>query len=466
MSTTQPVPTAICYDVEDIIAPESDDAVLWLAEILHAHDLTGSFMIVGEKARLWERRGRRDVIEALKKHHLSYHSTWHSVHPTTTEICLDKSFAEGMDALWEWDRQGWSDAERILGRPLLGWARTGSSWSPSVMGLMGLMGRGYAYSLVRLPGHNVCWYANCLGFYGEGIGGFDEVLYEDALFTKQFEFVQREVDRFLAEPHAGATWLCWFMGHPTRFISTDFWDGVNFAKGANPPPAEWKPAPQHDPSLIPLMQKNYHQVCEFLRQDRRLEVVGWGDLLRRYDGQRPSASHAELTEIAHQIADTREVLFTDFFTAAEILWMLCQAVTTPQERYARPHLYGPLTRPPVSTVTTWPGDAILQAAAGVLAATRSGFLPATVAVGGEGIGIGTYFIALAQAFLGQETISAPADAPYPPVAEAVAEHAGESIPGWIIHPDNMDLTNLLEQTRLQCWALKPAWERNHLFGQP
>src|SRR5438874_4908576 len=188
------MPTVLCFDVEDIIAPESDDAVLWQSDILAENGLTGSFMIVGEKARLWERRGRRDVIESLKRHHLSFHSTWHSVHPTTTEICLDKDFAEGMDALWEWDRQGWADAERILGRPLIGWARTGSSWSPSVMGLMGRMGRAYAYSVVRLPGHNVCWYAGCLGFHGEGVGGFDATFVDDAAFEQRLRETQQDID--------------------------------------------------------------------------------------------------------------------------------------------------------------------------------------------------------------------------------------------------------------------------------
>ncbi len=193
---TSKIPTVLCFDVEDLIAPESDDAVLWLAEILAEHGLTGTFMVVGEKARLWERRGRRDVIEALKKHDIAFHSTWHSIHPTTTEICLDKNFAEGMDALHEWDGEGWRDTERILGRPLIGWARTGTSWSPSVMGLMGRMGRAYAYSLVRLPGHNVCWYAGCLGFYGEGVGGFDETFYDDDLFGPRLERVMRQVDEY------------------------------------------------------------------------------------------------------------------------------------------------------------------------------------------------------------------------------------------------------------------------------
>lgn len=456
------LPTVLCFDVEDIIAPESDDAVYWLAEILHEHDLTGSFMVVGEKARLWESRERQDVIEALKKHHLAFHSTWHSVHPTTTEICLDRDFRQGIDALWEWDRQGWADAERILGRPLLGWARTGNSWSPSVMGLMGRMGRAYAYSRVRLPGHNVCWYAGCLGFYGEGVGGFDATFYADRLFEEKLASVREEVEQYAAAQRRGAQWLCFFMCHPTRVISTVFWDAVNFARGANPPRDAWKPAPQHDPALIPTMQKNYRRLCDYLRTNPRLEVVGWGELIRRYDGQRPFATQAELEAIARRVADEQQVLFTDYFTAGEILLLLCRAVRAPQERYPRRSVYGPLSLPPASPSGSWAAQDIKDAAQTVEEAARTGYLPSSVDVGGHTLGLGTFFVALAQALLGRDPVTGPADAPYPPEAEAIAREVAEALPGWIIHPDNMDLSLLLDQTRLQCWTLKPAWPRESL----
>lgn len=458
-SASRRIPAALCFDVEDLISPESDDAVLWLAEILHEYGLTGSFMVVGEKARLWERRGRRDVIEALKKHHIAYHSTWHSVHPTTTEICLDKDFAQGMDALWEWDRQGWQDTERILGRPLLGWARTGSSWAPSVHGLMSRMGRGYIYSLIRLPGHDVCWYANSLSFYGAGIGEFDESYCDDAVFARYLERFHRDVDSYVASGHKGADWICVFMCHPTRVISTAFWDAVNFAKGANPPREQWKPAPRHDRALIPTMQANYRKLCEMLRSDPRLEIVGWNELLYRYDGQRPGTSESELQEIARRIADERRVLFTDRFTAGEILLMLCRAVSEPAAFYARPTVFGPLTTPPASDVGAFSAEDVKRAATPVLKASESGYLPASVAVGGQSVGLGTYFTAMAEAYLGNERVSGPADSPYPDEAEEIGRDVSGSIPDWIIHPENMDLTTVLEQTRLQCWALKPAWPR-------
>lgn len=464
-AATERIPTALCFDVEDIIAPECDDAVLWMAEILTEYGLTGSFMIMGESVRLWEQRGRQDVIEALKRHHLAFHSTWHSVHPTTTEICLERDFAQGMQAIWEWDREGWEAAERILGVPLLGWARTGNSWAPAIMGLMGRKGRAYAYSQVCLPGRNICWYAGCLGFYFDGtFGGFDATFYDNALFSNRLKQVQGQLEEYVHSDRRGAEWVNFFMCHPTRAISTEFWDAGNFANGANPPRSEWKPAPQHDRALIPTMQSNFRLLCEYLHGEEQLEIVGWGDLIRRFDGQRPFATHPELMKIAQRIADERQVLFTDHFTAAEILLMLCRAAVNPQERYVRTTAYGPLSLPPVSSTQTMSAGDVKAAAPGVLEVSKTGYLPASVTVAGRTVGLGTYFVALAEATLGRSQVSGPPDAFYPIEAEEVAAEVARALPDWIIHSDNMDLTQLLEQTRLQCWTLKPALSREQLIG--
>jgi hypothetical protein len=459
---SHPVPTALCFDVEDIVAPEEDDAVLWLADILHEHGLTGTFMVVGERWRQWERRGRQDVIEALKRHHVGYHSTWHSVHPTTTEICLDKDFAGGMDALQAWDGQGWADAERILGRPILGWGRTGNSWSPSLMGLMGRMGRAYIYSPVELPRHGVCWYAGCLAFGDIAIGGFDPTYCDDALFGEKLTDSRGEIEQFFAGDRCQAGWLCVFLGHPTRVIHDGFWDAVNFTRGANPPREAWKPAPRHPDSLVPVMQRNYSRLCEYLRNEPRLEIAGWGDFIQRYDGQRPFATHEQLLALARQVVNSRRVIFSDFFTAGEMLLMMCRALAQPSERYARPTVYGPLTTPPVSKSTQFGCEWVRRAAPAVLEAASSGYLPATVELACDQVGLGTFFGLAASTLIGDRIAIGSADAPYPEEAYAIGRQVERLIPEWIIHPNGMDLENLLEQTRLQCWALKPAWQREDL----
>src|SRR5829696_6995862 len=70
------------FDTEDYILPASDDAAMWVAEFLTKQGIKATFKVVGEKARTLEKRKRSDVIAALKKHEIGYHSNWHSVQPT------------------------------------------------------------------------------------------------------------------------------------------------------------------------------------------------------------------------------------------------------------------------------------------------------------------------------------------------------------------------------------------------
>src|SRR5262245_42505113 len=50
------------FDTEDFLLPADDDATLRLAELLSARGVRATFKLVGEKARVLERRGRTDVI--------------------------------------------------------------------------------------------------------------------------------------------------------------------------------------------------------------------------------------------------------------------------------------------------------------------------------------------------------------------------------------------------------------------
>src|SRR5215475_1438178 len=77
-----PIYVTLWFDTEDYILPQSDDAAKRLAETLTRLGVRATFKIVGEKARTLERRGRKDVIAALKKHEIGYHSNTHSQQPT------------------------------------------------------------------------------------------------------------------------------------------------------------------------------------------------------------------------------------------------------------------------------------------------------------------------------------------------------------------------------------------------
>src|SRR5262249_21517717 len=82
------------FDTEDYILPASDDAALRVADFLSKQGIRATFKVVGEKARTLERRKRLDVIAALKKHEIGYHSNWHSTQPTPAMYASNLSWDE------------------------------------------------------------------------------------------------------------------------------------------------------------------------------------------------------------------------------------------------------------------------------------------------------------------------------------------------------------------------------------
>jgi hypothetical protein len=71
----------ICFDTEDPINPEADDALLRLARLYEKAGIQACYFMVGEKARMLRERGRKDVLDALKKHEIDYHGNYAFEYP-------------------------------------------------------------------------------------------------------------------------------------------------------------------------------------------------------------------------------------------------------------------------------------------------------------------------------------------------------------------------------------------------
>src|SRR5262245_25337710 len=84
------------FDTEDYILPASDDAARRVADWLSQEGVRATFKVVGEKARTLERRGRQDVIAALRKHEIGYHSNWHSTQPSPAMYLSTLNWDEGV----------------------------------------------------------------------------------------------------------------------------------------------------------------------------------------------------------------------------------------------------------------------------------------------------------------------------------------------------------------------------------
>src|SRR2546430_1101518 len=90
-----PVYVVLWFDTEDYIEPSADDAALRIATELEKLGARATFKIVGEKARVMEQRGRRDVIRALARHDIGYHTNFHSIQPTPALYLRDMGWLDG-----------------------------------------------------------------------------------------------------------------------------------------------------------------------------------------------------------------------------------------------------------------------------------------------------------------------------------------------------------------------------------
>src|SRR5262245_20281268 len=124
------------FDTEDYILPASDDAALRVADFLSREEIRATFKVVGEKARTLERRGRTDVIAALKKHEIAFHANWHSVQPSPAMYLANLGWDEGVAEFLRREGPGFEDVKRIFGQSPTCYGQPGSSWGPQSYGAM------------------------------------------------------------------------------------------------------------------------------------------------------------------------------------------------------------------------------------------------------------------------------------------------------------------------------------------
>jgi hypothetical protein len=105
----------LVFDTEDVYyAPEYriDDIPGWLSEIMTETGITGTFFVMGEKARSMLDRGRADVLEKMAEHDIGSHQQGNR-HPLVPEVLQGKGWQEGVEAMRryeDWVREAHVDA--------------------------------------------------------------------------------------------------------------------------------------------------------------------------------------------------------------------------------------------------------------------------------------------------------------------------------------------------------------------
>jgi hypothetical protein len=228
------------FDVEDYVTPESDMALGRLIDIFDRHGLKATFKMVAEKVRGLERRGHQDIIGKLHAHDIGYHTDSHSRPPSISEYLMDCDWEGGIAEFTRREQAGLDTLKRAFQRTPSCYGQPGGAWAPQVYpalrkwGIPVYLDAGPWVSLSGRP-HRYCDVLDLLGLEtlkSIGIsGGHKEVSRRQAQFS---EWVGR------LGPTGGEISL---YAHECEFATRTFWDGVNYARGADTPREKWQPAP-------------------------------------------------------------------------------------------------------------------------------------------------------------------------------------------------------------------------------
>lgn len=459
----------VVFDVEDYITPVADsvdEIPKWLAETMTEVGVTGTFFVIGEKARSLEARGRQDVIAAMAAHDIGSHTNYGSIHPTVTEILENADWDQGVMAMLENESAGFEELERIFGIPVRSLARHGGSYGPQLVYALGQMGKSYVYSPISLPGKNVVWFCNTLNFHGD-YGAFDDSYYRDDLFEPVFDSLKKNFKSDIE----GLDMISFFACHPTKVRAEQFWD-FNFYEGANPAPDSLKPPALRPAESMTTARKNFRRLMQFLKEQDGIEITTISDLMDRFSYQPESISKEDLRSIAERITSEEQVVYDKVYSPAELFEALVVSLSEYSDKGKLPGKIqrvsplGPMMMPPqVPEASSLTYDQVMELAALALDSIRNlGYLPSALSSGEGLLGTGsmlhlfsTVFLDISRKVQKERYEVIPFD-PYPMEREMEIISEVLSCKDWIVHRTDLDMSHLADMTRMQLWTLKPAHE--------
>ncbi|MBI2685450.1 MAG: hypothetical protein HYX27_03965 [Acidobacteria bacterium] len=436
---TRPVYYLLWFDTEDYIDPASDDAALRLATTLEKMGLRATFKVVGEKARGLEKRNRLDVIKALSRHDIGYHTNYHSIPPAPAAY---QRILHPLEAVEEFSRReepGLRDVQRIFGILPSCYGQPGDSWGPAAnvalrrWGVPVYMDDGGQVGLNGQP----FWLGGML--YVFNLKGY--TLRPDINHPETLQATNKKFDDMVASLRAKGGGVIQTYFHPTEFSSTEFWDAVNFLGGNYTPPGDYKMPRRRSPEPAENAYKTLFEFVRHIQSIPDVQIVTARELPLLFENpvQRPSASDAR-----RQFQSSIDMQ-GPYSAADQLLALLGME---PQ------YVDGPVARGQTvvlgETLSRILFDRAKLDAVGYIETHRR--LPHTVWAGSQRLSLPDFAATLAGDDGGpvvqiRKGVTA--------FERYVAADTDKNY-GWVIHPKGFAAPELLEQARLQAWTLKPA----------
>ncbi len=466
-----PVYVILWFDTEDYVLPQSDDSAKRIAEFLTSQGVHATFKVVGEKARTLERRHRNDVIAALNKHTIAYHSNYHSwrVSPAEFEQFLD--WHDGVEEFIRREQPGIDSIRRIFGRMPTAYGQPGYSWCPEAQPALRKMGI-HVYlddgDQVGLDGKPY-WYGGILNIYD--MKYIDDFRPNDD--WTNVEQVKANFGKAYAALHQSGGGLISIYFHPCEFIHKEFWDAVNFSHGAEPPRSEWKLPPMKSPEEQARSFAFLEKFVEYMKTFP-VRFVTAPQTLKLYPDAaqtRPFSKH-DLAEIARNVQPAVSFqVYRDYdLSASEVLWLLNTYVSRVIQNAPSQFIeldgtpLGPSnddTNAPMAGPVQVPWYQFRWAVQDVESALQTNRqVPTVVWIGDEPYPPASYLVALAHVAGGLlEGRQPPKNVTLSPAHLDTTKYVAKNTHDtwdWPIFRPGFNGKHLLDLAKLQTWTLKPA----------
>jgi len=462
------------FDTEDYLSPNADDSALHLANFLTGEKIKATFKVVGEKARVLEQRGRTDVIEALKKHEIGFHTNYHSVPPTPSQYLSGLGWDEGVAEFMRREGPGVADLRRIFGVNPTCYGQPGSSWAPQAFGGMkawGLKAYMDAGSHLGVDG-KPHYYSGLLTMYKlthhprTALGGEKDLAEGKERFQKSYDQLMKEGGGIISIYY-----------HPCEWIHKQFWDSI-YKNGASPAREDWKMPPQKTPEETKVAFETFEAWIRYIETlpDLRFITVSEAAWVYRDQALDRTFTAAELKEIAAGVGDQVDFQRRGDYTLApsEIFALLNPIVA------ARSVEWGPMKKdvPPLTSekfagtpqgpsepvpalaaplTTTW-SEFARTAALVQQSLDHHGRIPPVIWLGTVGVPPEAYYTALARVAPLVLDGKTPETVEIRPAAYTIGARVADDNPkifGWLF-PEGFHAPAMMALARRQAWTIKPA----------
>jgi hypothetical protein len=194
------------------------------------------------------------------------------------------------------------------------------------------------------------------------------------------------------------------------------------------------------------------------------------DAMKEFSHQKESITQAKLAEIASGILAKKKIIIDNHYSPAEVFSALAKSIIECQNTGVLPaevkrlSPFGPKQMPPIQPETkmaqrTQVFDMAREALAIII---ESNALPHQLLLEDKAIGTGSLlalfselFLSLRSELIPREFVIRPFDAHPTENLEAIVKSV-EGCKSWPVHREDLDMSHLVEMTKMQLWTLKPA----------